>query len=354
MKTLCLVTPDLYGSHGGIARITTVLCKALSELASTRGWRLVVHSLHDAQGTVCDADVDAVYHPYAGSRVRFARGVLQTIHEADTCAVVYTHVNHATLSFGSRVPYWVVVHGVDVWSPLPAHRRLALQRARRVWAVSDYTNRIVRGLHDVRDVVTIHNCLALPTELVSHESTPSILLVSRLAGVLEGKRIDEAIEAFAYAKEHLSLSGWTLDIVGDGPMRPIYEALARDNGVHGEVRFHGSVSDAELNRLYTECAFFSLPSVNEGFGLVFLEAMSHGKAVVAACGGAAPEVVRNGVTGIVVSPGDIDGLASAYARLARDLGLRTKLGEAGRLEVETRFGYANYCNAIHRELAEHL
>ena len=350
MKQVCLVTPDLYGSHGGIARITRVLCRAMSELAEARGASLVIHSLHDKLDA--RAEVAASYHPYAGSRVAFARGVLASVHDRATCATVYTHVNHAPLHQLARAPYFVVAHGVDVWSPLSLMRTRGLQQARAVWAVSDYTNRVVRGLHHAPNTKTIHNCLALDAQRSSQvQDSKSILLVSRLAGTREGKRIDDAIRAFAHARNQFGLNDWTLDIVGDGPLRQTYEALARKERVQGSVRFHRGVSDEELKRLYRDCAFFSLPSVNEGFGLVFLEAMSYGKAVIAACAGAAPEVVRDGITGLVLAPGDIEGLAAAYTRLAHDVALRDALGEAGHADVTSRFGYPAYRAAIHAELS---
>jgi phosphatidylinositol alpha-1,6-mannosyltransferase len=353
MKTLCLVTPDLYGSHGGIARITRVLCRAMGEEAERRGWKFVVHSLHDKRGTYPDQSVRMAYHPYASSRTRFAQAVLSTVHDRDTSAVVYTHVNHAPMSRLSRAPYFVVAHGVDVWMPLSAMRTEGLRRASGVWAVSDYTNRVVRGLHGVERTLTIHNCLALDVAMLSvARSSCSILLVSRLAGKTKGKRIDDAIRAFAHAQRHLGLEGWTLDIVGDGPLRTTYETLARESCVEGSVCFHRGISDDALKSLYQRCGFFSLPSVNEGFGLVFLEAMSFGKAVVAACAGASPEVVRDGVTGIITAPGDIEELASAYVRLARDEALRDALGGRGRLEVQRRFGYEAYRDAVARELGE--
>jgi glycosyltransferase involved in cell wall biosynthesis len=352
MKTLCLVTPDLYGSHGGIARITRVLCRALGEQAERCGWRLVVHSLHDKKGALPDPLVRMGYHSYEGSRARFASSVLSTVQDSNTVAVVYTHVNHAPLSRMSRAPHFVVAHGVDVWSPLSAMRTEGLRQARAVWSVSDYTSRVVRGLHGVERARTIHNCLALDVEHTEAKSSRSILLVSRLAGKTEGKRIDDAIRAFAHAQRHLGLEGWTLDIVGDGPLRATYEALARESCVEGSVCFHRGISDDALKTLYQRCGFFSLPSVNEGFGLVFLEAMSFGKAVVAACAGASPEVVRDGVTGIITAPGDIEELASAYARLARDEALRDALGGRGRLEVQRRFGYEAYRDAVARELGE--
>ena len=214
----------------------------------------------------------------------------------------------------------------------------------------------MRGVHalNASRVRTIHNCLAVnPTKPIQRPHDDTILVVTRLGAPAEGKRVEDAIQAFAFAKTALLIGpSWTLDIVGDGPMRATYERIAQGTTVASQVRFYGRVSDEALEEHYARCAFFSLPSVNEGFGLVFLEAMSHGKAVVAASSGASPEVVRDGVTGIITAPGDIEELASAYARLARDHALREALGSRGRIDVEQRFGYTAYRDAVMQELGD--
>ena len=353
MRTLALITPDLFGSHGGISRITRSTYEAMLEFATSSGMRLEVHALHDAM-SASQSSARVSYHPYAGSRARLAASVLRMLGSANVVATVYAHINLATLHTASQSPYFVTAHGIEVWSHLTRSRGRALRRAHRVLAVSHHTNRIVCGEHtiDPLRVRTIHNCLSSNWKTpVAKPANEVILVVTRLGETSEGKRVEDAILAFAHAKKELGLgAGWKLDIVGDGPMRATYERIALETGFGAEIRFFGRVSDDALEDHYARCAFFSLPSVNEGFGLVFLEAMSHGKAVLAASSGASPEVVRDGVTGILCAPGDIDELASAYARLARDEHLRATLGAQARIEVERRFGYAAYRDAIAREL----
>ena len=131
MKQICLVTPDLYGSHGGIARITRSTCGVLRDFAESRGAQLVVHALHDAPREA-DFDGDHVYAGYGGSRTRFAASVLKTLKTCDVVATVYAHVNLSTLHLGSRVPYFVAAHGIEVWSALSKARLHALRNAQRV------------------------------------------------------------------------------------------------------------------------------------------------------------------------------------------------------------------------------
>jgi glycosyltransferase involved in cell wall biosynthesis len=82
---------------------------------------------------------------------------------------------------------------------------------------------------------------------------------------------------------------------------------------------------------------FVLPTRGDAFGIVFLEAMAHGTPVVASAVGGVPEVVEDGVTGVLAPPGDPDAFAEAIGRLAGDPALRRRLGEAGRRRLAERF-----------------
>jgi hypothetical protein len=104
----------------------------------------------------------------------------------------------------------------------------------------------------------------------------------------------------------------------------------RDAAAAARVEITGPVSPGRLAQLYAECSLFVAPSLWESFGLVFLEAMAHGKPVVGTTIGGIPEVVENGVTGVLVEPGDDGALAGAILDLLRDPGRRATMGRAGR------------------------
>ncbi len=91
----------------------------------------------------------------------------------------------------------------------------------------------------------------------------------------------------------------------------------------------GQVSGERLSELYRECSLFVAPSLWESFGLVFLEAMAQGKAVVGTTAGGIPEVVEDGLTGLLVPPGDANALAGAVLSLIGDPDRCAAMGRAG-------------------------
>jgi glycogen(starch) synthase len=105
------------------------------------------------------------------------------------------------------------------------------------------------------------------------------------------------------------------------------------------VHFLGAVSDETLNRLYQECDLFVAPSLYESFGLIYLEAMNYGKPVIGCTAGGIPEVVDNGVTGLLVEPETPVALAEAIVRLVRSPQELHDLGLAGRRRLLDRFSY---------------
>ena len=100
--------------------------------------------------------------------------------------------------------------------------------------------------------------------------------------------------------------------------------------------FHGVVSEEELKRQYRRCDLFVAPSLFESFGLIYHEAMQYGKAVVGCRTGGVPEVVDDGVEGLLVAPDSAEELRLALSRLMRDAGLRQRLGEAGGRRIRER------------------
>ncbi len=127
---------------------------------------------------------------------------------------------------------------------------------------------------------------------------------------------------------------------GDGPMRPVWEALVAELGVGEKVRFVGEVSDEALPGLYASADIFVLPANSraEAFGKVLLEAMAAGlPCVTTEVGTGTSLVVQDGVTGRVVPPQDPEALAAALRPLLADGGLRRRMGEAGRERVLREF-----------------
>lgn len=159
---------------------------------------------------------------------------------------------------------------------------------------------------------------------------PTVLSVARL---YPRKRLADLLRAAAVLRRRIPAV--RLRIVGEGPESAALRALHRELGLGDTVTFLGEVARQTLAEEYVRADCFCLPTVQEGFGLAFVEAMAAGLPVVACRAAAVPEVVEDRVTGVLVDPGDPAGLASALETILRDEGLRATLGEGGRRRAAT-------------------
>jgi colanic acid/amylovoran biosynthesis glycosyltransferase len=128
--------------------------------------------------------------------------------------------------------------------------------------------------------------------------------------------------------------GFTLVILGDGKMREALNGEVREYGLNGMVELKGFVPHEEVINYLNNCYLLVLPSFSEGRGKVLLEAMAAAKPVVATYVGGIPELVKDGVNGLLVRPNDPSDLAEALHTLLKDESLSIKLGEEGRRRAE--------------------
>jgi glycosyltransferase involved in cell wall biosynthesis len=161
-------------------------------------------------------------------------------------------------------------------------------------------------------------------------SQPRLLCVGRLIPI-KGHIV--LLRAFAEAKRRLP--DLRLDIAGRGPLEPALRALAKELGVDDSVHFLGYV--APVQKAIEQAAIVVVPSMGEGFGMVALEAMERARPVIAADIGGLGELVEDGVSGLLVPPGEAAPLARAIERLGGDLALAAQMGRAGRGRALERF-----------------
>jgi glycosyltransferase involved in cell wall biosynthesis len=178
----------------------------------------------------------------------------------------------------------------------------------------------------------------------------SVLTVSRLDLASKHKGVDHIIRALPIVAQ--SVPRVTLTVVGDGADRSRLMSLANDLGINSRVRFLGAVGDDGLAEAYTQCDVFTLPSAQEGFGLVYLEAMAAGKPVVAVDARATPEIVLHGRTGILVNYGDVAALSQGLITLLTDGYLRRQMGSRGSRLVDEKFTFDHFAGRVGELLNE--
>ncbi|MDX6407884.1 MAG: glycogen synthase [Gaiellaceae bacterium] len=226
-------------------------------------------------------------------------------------------------------PYVVQVWGTDVELArrAPALARSILNGARLVIAASHELADSAQAL-GAREVRIIPSGVDLPARIGEEADPPEVLYAGRLSAE---KGVLELVEA---------AEGLPLVIAGDGPLR----ARVPDA--------RGFVPHDELQRLYARAAVVACPSRREGFGVACLEAMAHGRPVVATPVGGLRDLVVDGETGVVVPARDPVALRAALQRLLGDPELRRRLGAAARRRAEERFSWAAATDATLAAYAE--
>jgi glycosyltransferase involved in cell wall biosynthesis len=167
------------------------------------------------------------------------------------------------------------------------------------------------------------------------DGAPLIVSVARL---FRSKGHFELLGVLALVKRkypNVRLAVVGSDYPPDSGTTQMLKEHARELGIAENVVFTGQRSDVAL--LLAACDVFSLPSLEEPFGLVFAEAMAMKRPVVALTTGGTPEVVEHGKCGLLSPPGDTDALAANLLRLLGDPALRAQFGEYGRSRVEEHF-----------------
>lgn len=243
-----------------------------------------------------------------------------------------------------------IVHVHVKWSDAYSRAaRWGVQNADAVFGISRYVSDTVIGMgRSPKDVHTVLNAIdparwdpstdgaSLRREIGVPLDATLLASVSRLFS-WKGQR--ELIRAFALAR--VQCPDLKLVIVGEdaaghsSSYSQELRALAAQLDVAQHVIFTGARSD--VPRVMAACDVFTLPSFEEPFGLVFLEAMAMARPVVAIDNGGTPEVVEHGLSGLLSPAWDVPALADNIRRLAREPELRARLGRHGRERVLAYF-----------------
>jgi len=228
---------------------------------------------------------------------------------------------------------------------LAGFEKRACQKAEVVFTPSMYSARKISSLYSIpmEKIKIMHNGIFFDEWVDEINSAKKdeqrALTVLAVARLYKRKGLDRLINSWVdVVKEYPKA---VLSIVGTGLEEENLKKLSAMLSLQGSVKFEGEILNrSRLARCYRNCDIFALPSRHETFGIVYLEAMSAGKPVVALNSTALPEVVRNGIDGILVDEDDEDALSKAIVSLLGDKAKRKSMGENGRVRVKDNFDWS--------------
>jgi teichuronic acid biosynthesis glycosyltransferase TuaC len=238
-----------------------------------------------------------------------------------------------------KVPLVISVHGGDVlgvaerWRGGRAAVQGAFGAARLVLANSAAIAERSRAL-GARDVRVVHLGTDLP-EPAGHDATTLVTVGSLIAR----KRHGDVLRALWLLREEHPELRWV--VVGDGPERAALQRLAAELELTGRVDFRGALPPGEALAAARQGGIFVLPSVDEAFGVAYIEAMAGGVPAIGARGEPGPEEIAASGGGMrLVAPGEPEALANELRALLDDPDWRREVGHQARANVEAHFTWA--------------
>jgi glycosyltransferase involved in cell wall biosynthesis len=353
MRTTVVHAAKLYPpAGGGMETVLRDLCDG-----TAGDWNVRVVAANDSKATVRErcGEVDVVRVAAFGqaASVPLCPSLpLELWRRRADCVVLHepNPIAGTALFLRTPAPRLVIWHHSDLVRPW--------------WASATYGRVVQRALYRRADCVIVSSpALAAGSALVQHARRVAVIPfgvpLERYDHVDLGRRsrVDQVVSAvpgprmlfvgrLVYYKgldvllDAMGRCEGSLVIVGEGPLEGALRALVTERRLAARVLFAGRVPDADLPAFYQACDVFVLPSIarTEAFGVVQIEAMAAGRPVVSTrLPTGVPWVNQDGISGLVVTPGDPVALGDALRRLLDDASLRRRLGEGARQRARTMF-----------------
>lgn len=353
MKRLHVVvaTPLGQGGKGGIDRIMDEVRDALGQGDETLAVRFVTTRGQRS------AAFSTIQLPIALAQI----ATLRLTGRADV-----VHINLSSHGSTTRklilaqlcrrlgIPYLLHVHGSRMrqyWLGAPQAQRARIaamfEGAARVLVLGEVWRRFVaEQAPAAASRITILPNATRPTTLAHVPAdTVRILFLGRVGARKGVPQLVAALSRIA------GVDGWRAVIAGDGEVTETRAEVAA-LGLDSRVTLPGWVGPDDVARHLADADVLVLPSFDENLPMSVIEGMAAGLAIVATPVGATEEIVRDGETGLLVPPGDVDALAAALGRLVADVPLRARLGTAARAFHNEHLAITPYVARVRRIWAE--
>lgn len=366
-KKILFLNLTAFSSTGGIEKFNRAFLKALSDLQ--REGQVSADSC-----SAYDDKVDTKYFPansykcFNGSKLGFAFWVLLNAHKYHT--IILSHINLSSVAwivkaFSPSKKILLVVHGIEVWRKLSKIQQKILQKADKILAVSAFTRQKLVEIHGINagKITVFHNTID-PYFIYPHNfNKPQYLLdrykldakdaviftLTRLSSTEKNKGYDSIIKVVSYLKKSYPGIKYILAGKYDESEKKRIDGFKQTNAVTERVLLTGFVKEEEVTDHYLLADVFILPSRKEGFGIVFIEAMACGLAVIGGNKDGSVDALKRGELGLLVDPDNETEILQALEKCLAGNGVVSGRKELQQKVYET-FGFETFKQNLRKVL----
>jgi phosphatidyl-myo-inositol dimannoside synthase len=365
---ILFLTLKVFSATGGIEKVCQIAGKALYEFGMVNNTVVKIFSMHDASDGAENNHYfpNELFYGFAANRVSFIYNATKAGATANL--VILSHINLLPVAWlikkrNPRVKIILMAHGIEIWDALPASKQKFMHVVDTFACVSSFTKSTIEKVHHVASskAMVLNNCID-PFLTVSSKHVDSIDLKKRygmstndivlltLTRITERDRYkgyDVVIKAMA---EMVKFNTGIKYILAGGYQpaeRKYIDDLLREYNVESNVILTGYVKNEELAAHFNIADIYVMPSVKEGFGIVFVEAMLYGLPVIAANVDGSTDALLQGKLGTLVNPNEPKAVVEAVKNIMAN---KQKYTPSLKL-VDTHFSYdtykTNFENLIH-------
>jgi len=357
-KKIVLFSLQTFSSTGGIQKMTRTLAHSLYHLSQQQQWDFELWSVYDSRYDLMRQYL-APENFVGFGRNKFKLG-METLGKATKSdIVILSHVNLALLGFiiklvNPKCQVWMVAHGIEVWRPLTLIKKLFVRRyCDKFICVSAFTRDQMMQWHnaDPEKCIVLNNAVdpfikhpdefEKPEYLLNRYSLNAenqvLFTLTRLASSEQYKGYEQVIKAVSRLKKRFTGIRYILAGPYDDAEETRIKELIKACGVEENVILTGFLEEKELADYFLLADLFVLPSKKEGFGIVFIEALTCGLPVICGNADGSVDAIRNGELGTAINVNDLDELEKTIVAY-----LETPLTVAKREQLQkTCLGYFN-------------
>lgn len=355
---ICLfLTLRTFSATGGIEKVSRIAGKALAEIIEKESGELHVYSMYDGSG---DADAryisPSIFSGFGQKKIAFTAHAIAKGVKSDV--VVLSHLNLLIIGYiikllSAKTRFILYTHGIEAWQPLPLWKRKLLKKVDCMFAVSHFTRNKMVSLQGVDEnmVKVLNNCLdpflpepasgkdeQLTKKYGLKKDAPVLLTLSRLSSHDRDKGYDKVLRSVKDLKAEFP----TLKYIIAGKYEPAEKAwldeLIEAMKLKDAIIFTGYVKDEELAAHFSIADVYIMPSIKEGFGIIFIEAMYYGLPVIAGNKDGSVDALCNGELGVLVDPDNQQEINNAL----RSVLLKKSAYVPDKRKLLDRFGYDTY------------
>lgn len=353
------LTLKVFSATGGIEKVCRIAGKALFDMASGADVSFEVYSMHDKRQDACQNPYfpSESFNGYGGGRFSFVLGALRKGMKSRV--VILSHINLVVVGwliklFSPSTKLYLFAHGIEVWKKPGLFKRMMAASCDRFICVSQYTASVLAPLYDAHPskCVVLNNCLDPFLPYSRHIKTPVdlrsrygiapkdkvLLTLTRVSIKDRYKGYDQVMQAMIPLSARYSDIRYLIAGGYDADEKQYIEKRAQELGIGNRVILAGYIKEEEFADHFRMADLYVMPSLKEGFGIVFIEAMYFGLPVIGGNRDGTVDALGNGSMGKLVDPYDQDEITTAIESVLNAPGSSKPDAAA----LMRRFGYWSY------------